>query len=234
MTKHLQREIDKLKKMILALSAVVEEGVYRAVKAIGDRDAVLARKVLEGDREVDQMEVEVEEECLKALALHQPVAIDLRFIIAVLKINNDLERIGDLSNNIAWRAEALAKLKPVESPFDFHGMATKVKAMLSKALEALVNLDPAAAQEVMAADDEVDAINRDLYQKITGLIRARMDDTEQLIHYFSVSRNLERIADHATNIAEDVLYMIEGEIFRHGHGQRQLAAREAERGSSQA
>ena len=216
MTQHLQREIEKLKKMILALSAVVEDRVHRAVKAVAERDPNLAAQVLDGDREIDLLEVEVEEECLKVLALHQPVAIDLRFIIAVLKINNDLERIGDLASNIAWRAESLAKLPPVPSPFDFHTMAKAVKAMLGQSLESLVNLDAQLARAVCAADDAVDAINRELYQKITGLIKQKTEDTESLIHYFSVSRNLERIGDHATNIAEDVIYMVEGQIVRHG------------------
>ncbi len=216
MTQHLQREIEKLKKMILALSTVVEDSVHRAVKAVAEREPNLAGQVLEGDRQIDQMEIEVEEECLKVLALHQPVAIDLRFIIAVLKINNDLERIGDLAGNIAWRAESLAKLAPVASPFDFHAMARAVKEMLRKSLESLVTLDPVLARSVCADDDAVDAINRDLYQKIAGLMKQRPEDTESLIHYFSVSRNLERIGDHATNIAEDVIYMVEGQIVRHG------------------
>ncbi len=216
MTQHLQREIESLKKRTLALSAVVEDSVHRAVKAVAERDAKLADGVLNGDREIDYLEVEVEEECLKVLALHQPVAIDLRFIIAVLKINNDLERIGDLASNVAHRAAALAKLPPVASPFDFDAMAKAVKVMLRQSLEALVTLDAGLARRVCAADDKVDAINRELYQKITGLIRARPDDTESLIHYFSVSRNLERIGDHATNIAEDVIYMVEGQIVRHG------------------
>lgn len=216
MTQHLQREIEKLKKMILALSAVVEDSVHRAVKAVAERDPNLAAQVLDGDHQIDRMEIEVEEECLKVLALHQPVAIDLRFIIAVLKINNDLERIGDLASNIAWRAGSLAKLTPVASPFDFNAMAKAVKEMLRKSLESLVNLDTGLARAVCADDDAVDAINRDLYRKIAGLIKQRTDDTESLIHYFSVSRNLERIGDHATNIAEDVIYMAEGQIVRHG------------------
>ncbi len=215
MAQHLKREVEKIKKKILGLGALVEESVYRATKALSERDVALAREVLKGDEEIDATEVDVEEECLKILALHQPVAIDLRFIVAVLKINNDLERIGDLANNVAFRAESLTKLPQIVSPFDFPHMASLVRAMLSDALGALVGLDTALARKVCAADDAVDAINREVYQKITGHIRAQPDHTEALIHYFSASRNLERIGDHATNIAEDVIYMVDGEIVRH-------------------
>jgi phosphate transport system protein len=141
MAQHLQREIDRLKRKILALGALVEDDLRQAVKALGERDDKLARRVVETDIEIDNMEVDVEEDCLKILALHQPVAIDLRFIIAVLKINNDLERIGDLSANIAERAASISKQEPVESPYDFPEMSQKVQAMLHTALDSLVNLD---------------------------------------------------------------------------------------------
>ena len=216
MAQHLQREIDRLKRKILALGALVEEDLRQAVKALGERDDKLARRVLEADIEIDNMEVEVEEDCLKVLALHQPVAIDLRFIIAVLKINNDLERIGDLSANIAERAASISKQEPVESPYDFPEMSQKVQAMLHTALDSLVNLDSKLAHKVLAADDEVDAINRSMYERVQQHIRRSPDKMDTLIQMLAVSRNLERIADHTTNIAEDVIYMIDGEIVRHG------------------
>jgi phosphate transport system protein len=216
MAQHLQREIDRLKRKILALGALVEEDLRQAVKALGERDDKLARRVVETDIEIDNMEVEVEEDCLKVLALHQPVAIDLRFIIAVLKINNDLERIGDLSANIAERAASIAKQERVESPYDFPEMSQKVQAMLHTALDSLVNLDAKLARQVLAADDEVDAINRSMYERVQQRIRQNPDKMDTLIQMLAVSRNLERIADHTTNIAEDVIYMIDGEIIRHG------------------
>jgi phosphate transport system protein len=215
MSIHLRREVDKLKKEILTLSAHVEESVHKAVKSIAERNSQLAQLVVEHDIEVDQMEVDVEEECLKILALHQPVAIDLRFIIAVLKINSDLERIGDLAVNIAERAIFLASKPPVEVPFDFPRMANVAESMLHRALDSLVNLNTALASEVIAEDDNLDAMNREMYDKVQQQILKRPDQIECLIHLLATSRQLERIGDHATNIAEDVLYMINGQIVRH-------------------
>jgi phosphate transport system protein len=216
MTLHLHRAIENLKKRILELSAIVEESVYKAVKAVETRDAVLARDVVDGDTKIDLMEVEVEEECLKMLALHQPVATDLRFIVAVLKINNDLERIGDLAVNIASRASALAAIKtPPQSHIDFQDVQSKVQKMLRDSLEALVNLDEQLARKVCVSDDEVDDINRSVHKQVISSLKEFPGDVERLILFLSVSRNLERIADHATNIAEDVLYMVRGDIVRH-------------------
>jgi phosphate transport system protein len=215
MTLHMQRELEKLKKMILALAAVVEESVQKAVQSLEKRDVVLAEEVIGSDDQVDQMEVDLEEECLKVLALHQPVAGDLRFIISVLKINNDLERIADLAVNIADRTVGLAEEKRIEPPFDLAALARKVEAMLEKSLDALVNFDMALAQQVCTLDDEVDAIHKDNYRLVKERIHANAGEINALIQYISVSRHLERIADLATNIAEDVIYMIEGEIVRH-------------------
>ena len=215
MPMHLQREIDKLKKMILAVGAEVEQALRRAIRAVQDRDEALAGEVIEADAEIDRLEIEVEEECLKTLALHQPVAIDLRFIVAVLKINNDLERIGDLAVNIAERAASLSKTERGEQPFDLTGMAVKVQAMLKKSLDALVNLDADLAREVCGSDDEVDEINRSAYAQVAGGIQSHPAETARLLSFLSTCRNLERIADHCTNVAQDVIYMLEGEIVRH-------------------
>ncbi len=215
MSKHLQTEIQKLKKQILAISAVVEESVHKAVKALEERDENLAKSVIETDVDIDRMEVDMEEECLKILALHQPVGSDLRLIVSILKINNDLERIGDLAVNIAERAAFLATQDRIDAPLDFPLMAEKAKAMLRKSLDALVDNDSSAARQVCAADDEVDAINREMYVQVQDAIRRHPEQVERLVHLLSASRHLERIADHATNIAEDVIYMIEGEIVRH-------------------
>jgi len=215
MTMHLQREIEKLKKMILSLSAVVEESVEKAVRSISERDENLAVQVIESDRQIDKTEVEVEEECLKILALHQPVAIDLRYVIAVIKVNSDLERIGDLAVNIAEQAAYLATQESVEIPFDFGGMSDKARSMLRRSLDALVDMNADQAREVCVADNEVDAINREMYGQVQDGIRKRQDKMASLIRLLEVSRNLERIADHATNIAEDVVYMVDGQIMRH-------------------
>ena len=212
---HLQREIEKLKKDILTLGTMAEHSVREATRAIEQRDEALARDVIEKDINLDQMEVEVEESCLKILALHQPVAVDLRFIIAVLKINNDLERVGDLAVNVAERALFLATEAEVSVEFDFTTMAVKTQEMLKKSLDALVNFNAGLAREVCACDDEIDAMNRQMYLMIQDVMSTHPDQAESLLHLLSASRHFERIADHATNIAEDVIYMIEGEIIRH-------------------
>ena len=215
MPAHLRREIENLKKEILQLGAMAEQAVRRAARALAQRDENLARDVIENDITLDEMEVQVEESCLKILALHQPVAIDLRFIIAVLKINNDLERVGDLAVNVAERAAFLALQRPLDISFDFQAMTQKAQAMLTKSLDALVNFSLDQAREVLASDDEIDAMNRQMFLIVQEAIHTHPGDTETLIHMLSASRHLERIADHATNIAEDVVYMIAGEIIRH-------------------
>lgn len=212
---HLHRTLDQLKAKILALGTAAEESLRDAVKALEQRDAVLAGTVIDNDYIVDEMEVDIEEECLKILALYQPVAADLRFIVAIVKINSDLERVGDLAVNIAERAMFLATQKSVQINFDFHEMAQKTQTMLKKSLDALVNTDPALARQVLLDDDEVDAMNRDMYIRVQEAIRKNPEELEPLIHLLSISRHLERIADQATNIAEDVIYMAGGEIVRH-------------------
>lgn len=215
MTTHLQREIDNLKKKILSMGAQVEECVNRSVDSLVKRDPRAAEEVIASDEAMDHLEVEIEEECLKILALHQPVAIDLRYVIAVLKINNDLERIGDLAVNIAERAVYLSTHPPVDIALDFVGMARITQLMLKRSLDSLVNLDPQLARLVRASDDEVDEANRQMYSLIEDFIRKHPTRVGEALHLLSVSRHLERIADQATNIAEDVIYMVEGEIVRH-------------------
>jgi phosphate transport system protein len=215
MAKHLQKEMRKLKDTILRLCAIVEKRVELAANAIQARDIDIAREVIESDIEIDDMEVEVEEECLKILALHQPVAVDLRVIVAMLKINNDLERIGDLAVNIAERGSYLATQKAIPATFDFSTMAEKVMVMLRQSLDSFVEMDTDLALKVCAADDEVDDINREMHEQVESLIKGDASDVSVLIHLLSVSRHFERIADHATNIAEDVIYMIKGDIVRH-------------------
>lgn len=215
MSRHLQNAIDHLKRDLLKLSALVEERMHLVVQSVQNRDGQLAQQIIDGDEEIDQAEVDIEEECQKILALHQPVAHDLRFIIASLKINNELERIGDLAVNIAERELFLSTRPPVDIHLDWVGMAEKTQVMLRKSIDSLVNLDADLAQAVCRSDDEVDAMNRQMYIQIQEAIRANPDELEQLIHILSISRHLERIADQATNIAEDVIYLIHGKIIRH-------------------
>ena len=216
MTKHLNRELEKIKKQILSLGALVEERVHMAAEAIDTRDALIARKIIETDYEIDELEVDIEEECLKVMALHQPVAVDLRFLIATIKINNDLERIGDQAVNIAERVEIASKRPPLDFSFDYAAMAERAQRMLKLSLDALVNLDLDLALKVITLDDEVDAMQRKAYDNIKVAMQQHTDRVGYLINMLLISRHLERLADHATNIAEEVIYLIEGEIVRHG------------------
>jgi phosphate transport system protein len=215
MSQHFVREIEQLKKKILVVGSIVEERIAKAIAAVIKNDARLALEVVEGDEEIDQMEVEVEEDCLKILALYQPVAIDLRFVVGVLKINNDLERMADHAVNIARRAEYLATYPNVDLPLDLEIMLQKTQAMVHDSLDALVRQDPVLARRVCASDQEVDQLNRQMHVLIQRQIRDNPEQVEQFIHQLSVSRQLERIADLATNVAEDVVYTVEGAIIRH-------------------
>ena len=216
MSVHLQREIERLKKNLLSLCAIVEDQVQLAVRALLDRDIETALAVEKRDADIDHREVEVEEECLKMLALHQPVAVDLRFIVAAMKINNDLERIGDLAVNIARKAASFADEPQMDIPFDIAGMWEKTQAMLRDSLDAMVNTDAVLAARVCARDDEVDQMKRQIRLAVEERIQHQPQNIRALLRLLAVSRNLERIADCATNIAEDVIYLAEGRIIRHG------------------
>jgi phosphate transport system protein len=213
---HLEKAINELKRLILHLGTDVEESVRLSVQSLTERKIDQAKQVIDADYDIDQREVFVEEECLKILALHQPVANDLRLIIAILKINNDLERIADLSVNISERAVYLSNKVKVDLPFDLQDMAEKVRSMLKRSLDALVNLDSKLALQVCEDDDVVDDLNREMYRRVEQAIKKDPDNLSSYIQLLSASRYLERMADHATNIAEDVIYLITGEIIRHG------------------
>jgi phosphate transport system protein len=218
MTSHVQREIERLKRKILALSAVVEDSLREAFLALERRDVTAAMRVIEGDVEVDELEVDIEEDCLKILALYQPVASDLRFIIAVIKINHRLERLGDLAVSVTKRTLTLVEHPSIDVPADFIEMADKARAMIARALDSLVKSDTTLARLVLAADDEVDAMYVKVQEELKDAIRERPQDLDALVEVFAVARYLERIGDHATNIAEDVIYLNEGEIARHKAG----------------
>jgi len=215
MTKHLEREMSRMEECLMRVCAIVEQNLALAIESVVERNPKLAESVIGKDSQIDRMEVETEEECLKLLALYQPVAIDLRRIVAILKINNDLERIGDLTVNIAESSVYLATQKPYPDKFDFVSMGEIVADMLKNCVDALVRMDPELAAEVCAQDDLVDARNKEMYELVRELIKSGHDNVNQLIHLLSISRHLERIADHSTNIAEDVIYMIRGDIVRH-------------------
>ncbi len=212
---HMQREIEKLKQLILNLSVQVEDSVRLAVRAADFRDVKLAIQVLEKEIETNKFEVEIEEECLKILALYQPVAGDLRYIIAVLKINHDLERIGDLAVHIAERAISLSEQPQVNIPFKLEEMGEKTQKQLKNVLDAFINMDTELAYRVCAEDKEVDKINKEIFKYVKTTVQQSPHLFEPLLQIMHIARHLERIADHATNIAEDLIYLVHGKIVRH-------------------
>jgi len=213
---HFQRELEKIKKSILSLGAIVEDRVRLAIKSIESRDAAIAEQIINMDYEIDEMEVEIEEECLKVLALHQPVAVDLRFLVSVIKINNDLERIADETVNIAYRVKTISKNKDCKFIFDYALMAEKASAMLRMSLDAMVRLDTDMAFKVCCMDDDVDVFVGHAYEQLKQSVCAMPDNIGILMNMFLISRHIERIADHAANIAVEVIYVTDGEIVRHG------------------
>jgi phosphate transport system protein len=215
MSKHLERDLDNLQKDLLALAASVEEAIHKAIRSLQERDVDLAEEVIDGDNDIDEEENHVEEECLKVLALHQPVAVDLRRVTAVLQINTDLERMADLAEDIAERAGALARWPAIPIPADLQRMTDLASSMVRQALDAFVNLDARLARLVCRLDDEVDLYNKRIIDELIRLMQRSPDMVEPGLSFFSATRHLERIADHATNIAEDVIYLVEGAIVRH-------------------
>ncbi|MDD2235953.1 MAG: phosphate signaling complex protein PhoU [Kiritimatiellae bacterium] len=212
---HFNREIEKLKKLILTLAAEVETNLRLAVESVMTGDADLALKVIEADRKIDHAEVDVEEECLKILALHQPVANDLRYVVAILKINHDLERIGDLAVNIAEYAHRLAAVLQPEINLNIPLIAEKARHMVSRSIDALINLNAELARITWLSDDEVDDLVRTGRSLVESEIGRQPEHTQALIALIEVIQNLERIADHSTNISKDVIYLCNGEIVRH-------------------
>jgi len=212
---HFQREMDRLNQQLVAIAKRVEEQVNTAFNAVVQVDVAVARRVIKGDAEVDNVEVEMEEECLKLLALYQPVANDLRLIVAVLKINNDLERIGDHAKNMAEVVLHMAEGVPLKIPERMLVIFEKTKLMLRKVLLAFVELDLKLAEAVLAMDDEVDALCKSELPLQIELMKHEPNLVEQRLMLLSVCRQLERIGDHASNIAEDIVYLLSGEIIRH-------------------
>jgi phosphate transport system protein len=215
MSIHLNRDLENVQQRVLSLASAVEQIVEKSIHALFERDARLARTLMESDTPIDMEENVIEEECLKILALHQPVAVDLRRVAAMVKINNDLERMADLAVNIAERALALAQGPDVPVPTTFHQMTDLTNTMVRDSLDAFLNLDVALAKRVCRLDDEVDRYNREIIDLVSEFMKQSPANVDPGLHLFSAARQLERIADHATNIAEDVVYLVEGKIIRH-------------------
>jgi len=212
---HFEREIERLKRRLLALGALVEEDLHKAFVAMETGDLDLAREVIATDMAIDEQEVEIEEECLKILALHHPVAGDLRFIVAVNQIDNELERIGDLSANICARTLELGRQPHPPLPQTVLDMMGRIELMLAGTLDALVQRDAELARRLLQDDREIDALFARLIAELKEQIREDLEQLDALIIVFTISRYLERLADRMTNICEEVIYMVEGEIVRH-------------------
>lgn len=210
-----QHELTKLNKKILKLSTMVEERVRKAAQVIESKDQDTIQSLIVSDYEVDDMEVEIEEDCLKILALHQPVASDLRFLITVIKINNEMERIADYAVNIAKRVDNISKFKHQAAvSYDFSTMSDKVVAMLKNSIDALINHDSKLAKSIFLDDDVVDMCRTRCYEDVKERIKKDPEHPGYHINTYLLARHLERIADRAVNIAEEVVYLVEGTITR--------------------
>lgn len=216
MAKHFSfhREVDQLKKRFMELGALVEDRVRKACTIIENRDSLLAAEIIRSDWEVDEMEIDIEEECLKILALHQPVARDLRLLVAIIKINNELERIADIAVNIAKRIQTIRKDSTLTFTIDYSKMSSTVLSMLKMSLDALVSENADLARQVFIEDDEVDEMRDQVYKKVVHQMNIEPGHAACLLNLYLLSRHLERIGDRATNIAEEVIYLVEGEIVR--------------------
>jgi phosphate transport system protein len=212
---HLQRDLDNLQHDLLQLAGLVEEAIHKAIKALQERNVSLAREVIAGDNDIDNEENHIDEECLKTLALHQPVASDLRRIVTAMMINTDLERMADLAEEIAERAIQLAQPPLLPVPGKLQRMTDLTTTMVHQALNSFVTLDVKQASKVMRMDDEVDRYCGEIIDETVEAMKRSAELIVPGLSLFSVTRHLERIADHATNIAEDVVYLVEGEIVRH-------------------
>jgi phosphate transport system protein len=215
MTRHFHEELDGLKQTLLAMGAMVEDQIRRVMRALVERDEALARDVIERDREVNTYDVEIDEKCVELLALYQPTAGDLRFITTAMKIVTDLERIGDQAVNIAQRAIELNEEPQLKPYIDLPRMADKAQQMVKDALDSFVSRDTTLAREVCGRDSEVDALKEQVFRELLTYMIADPKTIARSIRLILVSRFLERVADHATNIAEMVIYMVESKMVRH-------------------
>lgn len=218
MHRHLHRDMDQLQRMMVEQAAIVESMIDKAVQALCQRRYELLSEVYQLEEVIDRQEVVIEEECLKVLALHQPVAVDLRRVVAILKVNNDMERIADLAVKIGNRCEGLSMYPAFQVPSETEHIATMSRGMVQDALDALIQLDSSTARRVMGRDDEVDQLNKAIIDELQARMEKGDDKIGPGLHCFSAIRNIERIADHAVNIAEEVIYLVDAEIVRHSRG----------------
>jgi len=211
-----QQNLDELKERLLVMAGLVEQAIQRSTEAYSTRDTGLCEMVLRSEPAINRMEREIDQAALDLLAMEQPMAVDLRFIIAVIRINADLERVGDQAVNIAQRVQDLGMFANVDVPVDIPKLASLSSAMVRKALQAFIEGDADLAESVLALDDQVDEMNSAAFRSLSTLIGQRPEMTPQALNALIISRNLERVGDHATNIAEDVIFWVRGADVRHG------------------
>ncbi|HKH46073.1 MAG TPA: phosphate signaling complex protein PhoU [Thermoanaerobaculia bacterium] len=215
MERHLDQDLDRVRQMLLRMGGMVEGMAAKATQALLERSARLCTEVIEGDHEVDQLEMEIDETCHSILGRKQPTAVDLRFLVAVMKINGDLERIGDSAVNIAQSVEQINDQPPLKPYIDLPHLSELVQKMVRNSLDAFVRKDVQLATEVCGSDDEVDGLYKQIFRELLTYMIEDPKTVSRALHLLLISRNLERIADHATNIAEDVIYYVEGRDIRH-------------------
>ncbi|HEY3940120.1 MAG TPA: phosphate signaling complex protein PhoU [Bryobacteraceae bacterium] len=218
--RHFEQELEKLKAKLLEMSALVENAVYRSVQGVVEKNEELAQAVLRNEGRINQLEIEIDDLAISLLALQAPLAADLRLVTAAIKINNDLERMGDLSVSIAQSAMALMKEPVIRPLIDIPHIAGLAQSMVRKALDAFVNRDADLARSVLASDDAVDNMRTASYHELISFMESNPQQIPQALYLLSVVRNLERIADHSTNIAEDVLFLVKGIDVRHHNEER--------------
>lgn len=232
MSKHLQRELDLLREQLVQQFTSVEQMIQQAVRSLVERRTDLVSIVIESDEAIDATDIQIEEECLKLLALHQPVAGDMRWLVMVVKVNGEIERMADIACNIAERAKSLSAYPLFPVPDELNEMVNAAIGMVRKALDSFIVGDTTMATDVIASDDLVDSLNRIVIDQLHELMKSDPANIEPAVHCFSASRHVERIADLAENIAEEVMYLVDGEIVRHQHDRYKELARA--RGEDQA
>jgi phosphate transport system protein len=213
------QSLDELRERVLVMAGLVEQAIQRAIEAYANHDAKLCDLVKMSEPSIDRMESEIDQLALDLLATEQPIAVDLRFILAVIRINADLERVGDQALNITYRVSDMESLPRIDLPVDIPRLGGLAAAMVRKSIQAFIDRDQAAAEEVLKLDDEVDRMNHEAFRLLANVIREQPEATQQALHALVIARNLERVGDHATNIAEDVIFWVSGDDVRHAYAQ---------------
>jgi phosphate transport system protein len=215
LTRHFQEELEQLQQRLLSMGGLAEERMCDSVRAVSHRDVTLVERLLAGDEPINALHIEIDDRCFKLLALHQPMAADLRAIVAAVKINTDLERVGDLAVNIAEAGKRYLQHPPVKPLIDIPRMGDIAQRMLRDALDSFVRRDIQLAQAVLVADDALDALKTQIFRELLTFMLADPATIEPALDLILISRHLERIGDHATNIAEDVIFMVSAKDVRH-------------------